>query len=73
MPGQTSGVTSSSILPSELSSLSVIQVMTVVGAPATPTGAEVKSTGIAPGRAVPTGMMGVVGGAVGIFAAALAL
>jgi hypothetical protein len=66
MPGQTSGVISSSIEPSDLSSLSVIQLMTVVGAP-TSTGA--KSTGIAPGRALPTGVMGVVGGAVGIVAA----
>ena len=77
---ESSGVSTSEIGPSELSSLGAIDTMVIVSASTTPgsasattTGAEVKSTGGVERGAMPTGVMGLVGGAAGILVAALAL
>jgi hypothetical protein len=73
-------VMTSEIGPSELSSIGAIETMAIVTASTTPglasattTGAEAKSTGGVEGRTMPTGVMGLVGGAAGILVAALAL
>lgn len=80
------GVTTTSVLGkaefASLYSLQAVAIVTQTGAAAgsgsaapsqTPSGSGAPSTGLAPAGPMPTGAMKLVGGAAGVFAAALAL
>lgn len=76
----TAAGTSTTVLPkAEVSELSAMHAVTIVtatgaaGASRTPSGSPSPSSGLGPAGPLPTGAMALVGGAAGVFAAALAL
>jgi hypothetical protein len=79
-PGESTGTTTTVVAKDELQTgeyMGTFAVITATGAAASPTpsgsAASTRSSGLAPAAALPTGAMALVGGAAGIFAAALAL
>jgi hypothetical protein len=74
-PGET-GTTTTVVPKEDLQTgdyMGTFAVITATGAATIQSAASTRSSGLAPAAALPTGAMALVGGAAGVFAAALAL
>jgi hypothetical protein len=75
-PGEATGTTTTVVAKDELQTgeyMGTFAVVTATASQSSGSAASTRSSGLAPAAALPTGAMALVGGAAGVFAAALAL